>query len=121
MQGLLSWAGLLVLLAGLVWLAVVLDTQGVDWASAWASVLSTGLTITGALITLATWWWRRPAAGQLAGGQDHQKRPIRHCSPLMLRYLTSCSSSLSRSCRKVRARVGPIPPSGIPAVRATSL
>ena len=26
---------------------------------------------------------------------------------------TSCSSSLCRSCRKTRARVGPIPPSGI--------
>lgn len=69
MQGLLFWAGLLVLLTGLVWLAVVLVTQGVEQAGTWASVLSTGLTLTGALSTLATWWWRRVAAGQLAGGQ----------------------------------------------------
>ncbi|MBV9729735.1 MAG: hypothetical protein JO309_10115 [Pseudonocardiales bacterium] len=69
MLGLLFWVGLLVLLAGLVWLAVVLFTQGVEQAGTWASVLSTGLAITGALITLATWWWRRVATRQFAGGQ----------------------------------------------------
>jgi hypothetical protein len=30
------------------------------------------------------------------------------------------SSSMRRSCRRARARVGPMLPSGMPAVRATS-
>ena len=33
---------------------------------------------------------------------------------------TWCWSSLSRSWRRARARVGPIPPSGMPAMRAAS-
>jgi hypothetical protein len=32
----------------------------------------------------------------------------------------SYSSSLRRSCRNARARVGPIPPGGVPVARATS-
>lgn len=47
--------GLLVLLSGLVWLAVVLVTQGVDRANAWAGVLGAGAAIGGALVTLTTW------------------------------------------------------------------
>jgi len=66
--GLAFGAGLLVLLAGLVLLAVVLAvTRDVRQAAGWASVLSTSLAIAGALITLLRWWRRqRAAVGQPA-------------------------------------------------------
>ncbi|MBV9141274.1 MAG: NACHT domain-containing protein [Pseudonocardiales bacterium] len=60
-------AGLLVLLAGLVWLAVVLLTQGVARAASWASVFGTSLAIALALVTLVTWRsGQPPAVGQPA-------------------------------------------------------
>jgi fucose permease len=60
--------GLLVLLGGLLWLAVVLATQGVERAGSWASVLGVGAAITGAVITLVTaWLQQRPAVSELAG------------------------------------------------------
>ncbi|MGH3830410.1 MAG: NACHT domain-containing protein [Pseudonocardiaceae bacterium] len=66
--GLVFGAGLLVLLAGLVSLAMVLAVTGdVRQAAGWASVLSTSLAIAGALVTLVRWWWRqRAAVGQPA-------------------------------------------------------
>jgi hypothetical protein len=65
--GLAFWVGLLALLGGAVLLLIVLGTQGVDRAATWASVLGTGLAITGALVTLVTWRLRqRAAAGRPA-------------------------------------------------------
>jgi Kef-type K+ transport system membrane component KefB len=61
--------GLLALLAGLVLLAVILRTQGVQRAATWASVVSTSLAIAGALVTLVT-WWLRPAAEQPSSSAD---------------------------------------------------
>ena len=54
--------GLVGLLAGLVLLTVVLVTQGADKANSWATVLGTGVTFVGALVTLVTWWLRQRAA-----------------------------------------------------------
>jgi hypothetical protein len=59
--GLAFGAGLL-LLAGLVWLAVVLVTQGVDRANAWGGVLGPSLTITIALVALVKWRLKQRAA-----------------------------------------------------------
>jgi hypothetical protein len=47
--GLGFWAGLLALLGGLVWLTVMLVTQGAERAVPWATVFSTVLAIAGAL------------------------------------------------------------------------
>lgn len=57
-------AGLSGLLGGLVLLVVVLVTQGADKANPWASVLGAGLALTGALVTLVTWWARQRAAAR---------------------------------------------------------
>lgn len=57
-------AGLVGLLAGLVLLTVVLVTQGADKANSWASVLGTGATFVGALVTLVTWWLRQRATAR---------------------------------------------------------
>jgi hypothetical protein len=62
---------LLVLLGGLVWLAVVLMTQGVQRAGSWASVLGVGAAITGAVVTLVTaWLQQRPAVSELATAEQ---------------------------------------------------
>ncbi|MCA1694428.1 MAG: hypothetical protein LC749_06730 [Actinobacteria bacterium] len=66
-RSLVSLAGLLALLGGLVLLVVVPVTQGVDQASTWAGVLSGYLAIAGALVTLARWRHKqRAAAGEPA-------------------------------------------------------
>lgn len=54
------WAGLLSLLAGIIWPAVVAATQGVDQANAWAGVLAGAMAIGGALVgsgTPRSWTW----------------------------------------------------------------
>ncbi len=62
---------LLVLLGGLVWLAVVLVTEGVERAGSWASVLGVGGAITGAVVTLVTTWLQqRPAVSELATAEQ---------------------------------------------------
>jgi hypothetical protein len=49
------WAGLLALLAGIFLLVATLFAQGLNNAAPLASVLSTGLAIAGATVTLVTW------------------------------------------------------------------
>jgi len=49
------WVGLLALLAGVVLLVATLLDQGLNNAASLASVLSTGLAIAGAIVTLVTW------------------------------------------------------------------
>lgn len=68
------WIGLLALVGGLVWLAVVLVTQGVDRTGIWASVLGTGLAIGGALVTLVTWRLKQRAAATEPVGVDQVTR-----------------------------------------------
>jgi NACHT domain-containing protein len=61
-------AGLLIFVGGLVWLVYVLETQGLARANQWTPILSLGVTITGAVITLVIpWLSQRPAAGELTG------------------------------------------------------
>lgn len=64
MLGLAFGGGLLVLLAGLVWLAVVLRTRGVDRANTWAGVVGVDLALAVALVNLVTWWLRWRAAAR---------------------------------------------------------
>jgi predicted kinase len=72
--GLAFWVGLLVLLAGLAWLAVVLVTQGVDRANAWAGVLGAGVALAGALLTLVTWQLKQRAAARAPARADQVAR-----------------------------------------------
>ncbi len=53
----------LVLLAALVALPVALATEGLDRANNWVSLLGGYLAITGALVNLVRWWWRRHPDG----------------------------------------------------------
>ncbi|MBV8993825.1 MAG: NACHT domain-containing protein [Pseudonocardiales bacterium] len=64
-------AGLFVLLGGLMWLAVALVFQGVDWVGRWVPVLGPGVAIVGTLITLVTsWLHQRPAAEEVLGEEQ---------------------------------------------------
>jgi hypothetical protein len=72
--GLVFLVGLLALLCGLGWLAWVLVIQGVDRASRWASVLSTGLGLIGVLVTLVTWWLRQRATATEPARSDQVAR-----------------------------------------------
>jgi hypothetical protein len=64
-------AGLLIFGGGLVWLIVVVATQGLEGAGRWTPVLSVAVAITGAVFTLVIpWLQQRPAVGQLAGAEQ---------------------------------------------------
>ena len=54
--------GLVALVGGLVLLAVMFFTRGVEKASIWAGVLGTSLAIVGMVVTILTSWWRQHAA-----------------------------------------------------------
>jgi hypothetical protein len=72
--GLAFGTGLPVLLAGLALLAVVLVFQGVDRANIWAGVVSAGVALAGALVTLVTWWLRQRAAAKRPASTDQVVR-----------------------------------------------
>jgi hypothetical protein len=82
--GLVSLAGLLALLGGVVVVVVVLVTQGIDRASIWATVLGTSLAIACSLVTLVRWWRKQRAAArkpaqsnQIAGAAQELRAAVR--------------------------------------------
>lgn len=83
MLGLAFGAGLLVLLAGLVGLAVVLRTRGVDRANAWAGVVGAGVALAVALINLVTWWLRWRAAARRPVGAAQAARAARELAAVV--------------------------------------
>jgi len=54
--------GLVALVGGLMLLAVMFFTRGVEKAGSWAGVLGTSLAIVGMIVTILTSWWRQRAA-----------------------------------------------------------
>ena len=71
-----SWAGLLALLAGQAWLAVVLVPQSLARANAWASVLGAGMAFAAALLMLVAWQLKR-SLGDPDRARTHNERAHR--------------------------------------------